>query len=93
MRRLRRGRLGSRRGSSGCALVDLGQQVVHVDDVAFGVSAFREDPAIHCRHFDRDLVRFQLDERVARRDGVAFLFQPARYRRLDDRLTERRDFD
>ena len=47
----------------------------------------------HRRHFDRDLVRLELDDRVAWGDRVALLLQPARHRRFDDRFTERRDFD
>ena len=42
---------------------------------------------------DVDLVRLELDERLAHRDGVAFLLQPARDAGVDDRLAHLRHDD
>ena len=50
------------------------------------------DPAQHAgfrrRDLEVDLVGFELDERIAGRDDVAGLLQPARHARIDDRLAD-----
>ena len=75
------------------SLIDLGEHIVDLHDVAFGVRALRQHAGGHRGNLDGDLVGLQLDERVAGRDRVALLLQPARDRRFDDRFTERRNFD
>ena len=47
-----------------------------------------EHPGSRRGHFDVDLVGFELDERLAGRDGIAFLLQPARDPRIHDRFAD-----
>jgi len=83
--------LGSGDGSG--VLVYLGEKVVHLDHVAFRVRAFGQYAGHHGGDFDRALVRIELDQRFTDRDRIAFVLQPARYRRFGDRFTQRRNFD
>ena len=67
--------------------------VVHLHDVAFRRAAASSARPPHRRHLDRDLVRLELDQRVAGATPVALLLHPPRDGRFDDRLTERRHLD
>src|SRR5207237_9853984 len=55
------------------------------------------DPAQHARlwrrHFEIDLVRLELDQRVARRHDVPLLLQPLRHARVDNRFAYLRNDD
>jgi hypothetical protein len=55
-----------------------------VHDIAFVFSALGQDTGFQCRHFYGDLVGIELDQRVARGDGVAFLLLPARNSGFND---------
>ena len=62
-------------------------------DVAFLVRA-PDEYAAGCRgNLDRYLIRFELDQGFPGRYRFTLPFQPARDGGLDDRLTERRNFD
>ena len=56
---------------------------------------FPIDPFEHAtlrrRHFEVDLVGFELNQRIASGDALAFLAQPLRHAGVDDRLTDFRD--
>jgi hypothetical protein len=46
-----------------------------------------------CGHFDRHLVGFEFDQHLTRSNWIALVFVPCPDRRLDNRLTQGRDFD
>ena len=56
---------------------------------------FPIDPFEHAtlrrRHFEVDLVGFELNQRIASGDALAFLAQPLRHAGVDDRLPDFRD--
>ena len=74
-------------------LIDDAQHLTHLHIVA----VLAIDPAQHAgrrrRHFEVDLVGLELDERVAGRDALPFLLQPARDARVDDRFPELGHYD
>ena len=92
------------RGSSGpgpdpgrnrCAsriLIDLAKQVANFDNSTFSSGTTSQRPGTWRGNLDRDLVRFQLDERLAARNCVPLVLEPAEDRRFDDRFTQRWDF-
>ena len=55
------------------------------------------DPAQYAgdgrRHFQVDLVGFELDQRIAQRDDVADVLHPASDAGFDNRLTDFGDYD
>ena len=80
-------RARSRRG----AFVQLADDIVNLHDIALGPVAFREHAGFERGHLDRNLIGLQLDERFARRDGVAFVLEPARDCSFGDGLAEGRN--
>jgi hypothetical protein len=66
---------------------------VHLHDVTFVALPLGEHASGEGGNLDGDLVRLELDERVASGDRLALFLEPARYGRFDDRLAEGRDFD
>ena len=81
------------RQRDGRFLADLTEEIVNLHDITLAMQSFGEDAPTHRRHLDRNLVRLELDERIARRDDVALFLHPPRHGGFDDRFTERRHFD
>ena len=96
--RLRAARYGGRvrclSARSGCdRFVDDAQQLADLDVLALLPRDAGEDAAFLGVHLEVDLLGFELDERLANLDAVAFLLQPARDAGLDDRFTKFRNDD
>jgi len=69
----------------------LAKQIANFDNRAFGGDPTSKRPGARSRNLHRDLVGFQLDQRLSARHRVAFVLQPAEDRSLDDRFTQRWD--
>ena len=79
--------------AAGAVLVDDGEQFADLDVLAFLARDAGDDAALLGADLEVDLLGFELDERVADLDAIAFLLQPPRDARLDDRFSELRDDD
>jgi len=78
---------------SGGRFVQLTERRAEGDNIAFLVRA-PDEYAAGCRgNLDRYLIRFELDQGFPGRYCFTLPLQPARDGGLDDRLTERRNFD
>ena len=87
--RLGRGR--RRGGRSGSTLIDPRDNRPDLDRVALGEQLLTKRPRHRRRHFDRDLVGLQADDRLVERDRFARRLQPLADGRLGDRFAQRRD--
>lgn len=86
-----RGRRSNRLPGRG--FVQFSERRAECDDIAFLVRA-PDEYAAGCRgNLDRYLIRFELDHGFPGRYRLTLSFQPAGDGGLDDRLTERRNFD
>jgi hypothetical protein len=91
------GRRGCTRSRShdggGRTLIQLTELLVHLHDVALGLAPLCEDAAFERRDLHCNLIRLELDQRLAGGDGVSLVLQPSGDGRLDDRFTEGRNLD
>ena len=86
-------RRGPLRSALRSRFVDDAEQLANPHVVAFPVRNPCEHAAAIGIHLEVDLLGLELDERFADLHAVAFLLQPARDARFNDRLTELRHDD
>ena len=85
----RRGWRGGRRGrGSGAGLRRRAEQLADLDVLAFLPRDLHQHAGLLGADLEIDLLGLELHDRLAGGDGVAFLLQPARDARFDDRFTE-----
>ena len=72
----------------GAVLINDGEQLADLDVLAFLSRDAGDDAALLGADLEVDLLRFELDHRLADFDAVSRLFQPPRDTRFDDRFTQ-----
>ena len=72
----------------GAVLIDDGEHLADLDVLAFLALDAGEDAALLGADLEVDLLGFELDQRLADLDAVAFLLQPLRDARFDDRFAQ-----
>lgn len=82
-----------RRRTGGCPVGDFAKIGANRHDITLQLEAAHQHPGSHGRHFNGDFVRFQLHQRVARCNSVAFVLEPPRNGGFDYGFPERRDLD
>src|SRR5207248_6535061 len=73
-------------------LIELAEHIVDVNDIAFVLGALGQNAGFEGGYFYCNLVGLELDQRIARGNGITLLLLPARNRGFNDRLAERRNF-